>query len=185
MDRKPKAKQSKVLPDTFYSRTTLKVARELLGKVLQVRDGGTWRSGYIVEDEAYLKNDPACHSYNGPTKRNQSMFKEPGTAYVYRIHQVHCVNAVTRPGEAVLIRAIEPIKNVRGSTNGPGRLCTALGITRDKHDGMNFVRSEDLQIVNGGEFEKFRVGVSARVGISRAVDEPYRFYVEDNQFLSR
>jgi len=185
MDHELRTNQTKVLPSEFYSRSTLRVARDLLGKVLRVRDGRTWRSGYIVEDEAYLKNDPACHSYNGPTKRNQSMFKKPGTAYVYRIHQVYCINAVTRPGEAVLIRAIEPIQSIPSSTNGPGRLCTALGITRDKHDGLNFVDSNDLQIVSNGEFAKLGVGVSARVGISRAVDEPYRFYVEDNQFLSR
>jgi DNA-3-methyladenine glycosylase len=185
MDRETKTVQPNVLPAEFYSRTTLSVARNLLGKILQVRDGRTWRSGYIVEDEAYLRNDPACHSYNGPTMRNRSMFKGPGTAYVYRIHQVHCINAVTRPGEAVLIRAIEPIQNIRIPTNGPGRLCTALRITRDKHDGLSFVDSKDLQIASNEEFAKFQVGVSARVGISRAVDEPYRFYVQDNQFLSR
>src|SRR6058998_469763 len=115
-DRKLETQQGKVLPIKFYSRATLSVARDLLGKVLRVRDGRTWRSGYIVEDEAYLRDDPACHSYNGLTKRNQSMFKGPGTAYIYRIHQVHCINAVTRPGEAVLIRAIEPIQNIRSST---------------------------------------------------------------------
>ncbi len=185
MDREPQPKQRKVLPANFYSRATLSVAKDLLGKVLQVRDRRTWRSGYIVEDEAYLKNDPACHSYNGPTKRNRSMFNGPGTAYVYRIHQVHCINAVTRPGEAVLIRAIEPIQNIRSPTNGPGRLCTALRITRDKHDGLSLVDSKDLQIASNEELAKFQVGVSARVGISSAVDEQYRFYVKDNQFLSR
>ena len=185
MDRKLETRQGKVLPIKFYSRATLSVARDLLGKVLRVRDGRTWRSGYIVEDEAYLRNDPACHSYNGLTNRNRSMFKGPGTAYVYRIHQVYCINAVTRPGEAVLIRAIEPIQNIRSSTNGPGRLCTALGITRDKHDGLSFVDSKDLQIASNGEFAKFGLGVSARVGISEAIDEPYRFYVEDNLYLSR
>jgi len=113
------------------------------------------------------------------------MFKGPGTAYIYRIHQVHCINAVTRPGEAVLIRAIEPIQHIRSSTNGPGRLCRALGITQDKHDGLSFVDSKDLQIASNGEFAKFGLGVSARVGISEAIDEPYRFYVEDNLYLSR
>jgi DNA-3-methyladenine glycosylase len=185
MAREPKPKQKRVLPASFYSRATLKVAKDLLGKVLLARDGRVWRFGYIVEDEAYLSNDPACHSYNGPTKRNQSMFKGPGTAYVYRIHQVHCVNAVTRPGEAVLIRAIQPIKNIRGSTNGPGRLCTALGITREKYDGLSFVSSKELQILSDGNFSGFRVGVSSRIGISKSVDEPYRFYVKDNLFLSR
>ena len=184
-DRKLETQQGKVLPIKFYSRATLSVARDLLGKVLRVRDGRTWRSGYIVEDEAYLRDDPACHSYNGLTNRNRSMFKGPGTAYIYCIHQVHCINAVTRPGEAVLIRAIEPIQNIRSSTNGPGRLCRALGITRDKHDGLSFVDSKGLQIASDGKFAKFGLGVSPRVGISKAVDEPYRFFVEDNLYLSR
>src|SRR2546428_252775 len=81
MDRKLETRQGKVLPIKFYSRATLSVARDLLGKVLRVRDGRTWRSGYIVEDEAYLRDDPACHSYNGLTKRNQSMFKAVDEPY--------------------------------------------------------------------------------------------------------
>ena len=185
MDRNLETQQGKVLPAKFFTSDTLSVARDLLGKVLRACDGRTWRSGYIVEDEAYLRDDPACHSYNGLTNRNRSMFKGPGTAYVYRIHQVYCINVVTRPGEAVLIRAIEPIQNVRSSTNGPGRLCRALGITRDKHDGLSFVDSKGLQIASNGEFAKFGLGVSPRVGISKAVDEPYRFFVEDNLYLSR
>src|SRR5437870_13732223 len=126
MDRNLETQQGKVLPAKFFTRDTLSVARDLLGKVLQARDGRTWRSGYIVEDEAYLRDDPDCHSYNGLTKRNQSMFKGPGTAYSYRIHQVHCIHAATRPGEAVLVRAFEPIQLSRSSTNGRARLCRAL-----------------------------------------------------------
>src|SRR5713226_90896 len=101
-----------VLPRRLYERNTAIVGRELLGKILRVRDGHVWRSGVIVEDEAYVDDDPASHAYQGPNRCNQSMFKEPGTVYVYRIHQVYCVNAVTRKGEAVLIRSLEPLENV-------------------------------------------------------------------------
>src|SRR5437879_11732341 len=100
MDRKLETRQGKVLPVKFYSRATPSVARDLLGKALRVRDARTWRSGYIVEDEAYLRDDPACHSYSGHTKRNQSILKVPGTAYIYSIHQVHCINAAPVPDGA-------------------------------------------------------------------------------------
>src|SRR5207245_9040632 len=118
MDRNLETQQGKVLPAKFFTRDTLSVARDLLGKVLRARDGRTWRSGYIVEDEAYLRDDPACHSYNGLTIRNRSMFKGPGTAYIYSMHQVHCINAVTRHGEAVVIRASEPNQHIRSCTHG-------------------------------------------------------------------
>ncbi len=179
------AKDPRILPARFYSRDTVTVARDLLGKLLRVRDGKVWRSGFIVEDEAYLRNDPACHAFKGETKRNQSMFKEPGTAYVYRIHQVYCLNAVTRPGEAVLLRALQPLENVQAQTTGPGRLCKALGVTREEHDGSSLTGSLGLQIVNADGLGQFDVGVSKRIGISKAKDEPYRFYVQDNRFLSR
>ena len=113
---KPKS-SPRALPASFYNRQTATVAKDLLGKVLRVRDNGAWRSGVIIETEAYVKNDPANHAFRGPNKRNQSMFKAPGTAYVYRIHQVCCVNAVTRPGEAVLIRAAQPLENVNVRTD--------------------------------------------------------------------
>ena len=111
----------------------------------------------------------------------------PGTVYVYRIHQVYCINAVTNTGEAVLIRAIQPIEKSRLETNGPGRLCRALGITREKHDGLNFASSGELQIVDDEErkLDSFELGTSARIGISKGLNKPYRFYVSDNPHLSR
>src|SRR5215831_1383816 len=144
-----------VLPESFYSRETRTVAKELLGKLLRARVGRTWRSGIIVEDEAYLRNDSACHAYKGETKRNHSMFMEPGTAYVYRIHQVYCLNAATREGEAVLIRAMSPEENIRLPTDGPGRLCRALSVTREAHDGVSLVKSKNLQICEANRLGRF------------------------------
>src|SRR5438309_11192517 len=89
MDRKLETRQGKALPIKFYSRATPSVARDLLGKALRARDGRTWRSGYIVQDEAYLRDDPACHSSNGLTTRNQTTFTAPGTAHLYRMTYVH------------------------------------------------------------------------------------------------
>ncbi len=179
------AVKGEVLPSEFYSRSTVRVARDLLGKLLRVRSGSVWRAGYIVEDEAYLRDDPACHAFKGETRRNGSMFEAPGTSYVYRIHQVYCLNAVTKRGEAVLIRSLQPTENVKVPTNGPGRLCTALGITRERFDGHSLVQSDDLQIVKANGLGRFGIGVSARVGISKAKEEPYRFFVENNPFVSR
>ena len=167
----------------FYSRDTITVAKDLLGKVLQVNDNGVWRTGIIVENEAYLENDPSCHAYQGLSKRNQSMFKDPGTVYVFTMHGINCVNAVTRKGEAVLIRAIQPLENNLSQTNGPGRLCKSLNITRTEHDGMNFT-GNNIQIVDY-DFKKFNAGISKRIGISKGKDLLLRFYVKDNPFLSR
>jgi len=176
-------KRPTLLPRLFYGRSTVLVARELLGKVLSVREDHGWRSGVIVEDEAYVDDDPANHAYRGPNSRNQSMFKEPGTAYVYRIHQVYCVNAVTRKGEAVLIRSLEPLENVSLSTMGPGRLCRALGITKEKQDGLSLTGGE-IQIADH-DFGSIEVGVSQRIGISKAKELPFRFFVKNNRFVSR
>ncbi len=172
-----------VLPRRFYGRNTAIVGRQLLGKILRVRDDHLWRSGIIVEDEAYVDDDPANHAYHGPNRRNQSMFKEPGTVYVYKIHQVNCVNAVTLEGEAVLIRSLQPLENVSLSTRGPGRLCRALGITKEKHDGLSFTGGE-IQIV-AHDFGSVAVGVSKRIGITKAKELPLRFFVKNNRSVSR
>ena|SRR5437867_10822530 len=172
-----------VLPRRFYARNTAVVGRELLGKVLRVRDDDVWRSGVIVEDEAYVDGDPANHAYMGPNRRNGSMFKGPGTVYVYKIHRVNCVNAVTREAEAVLIRSLQPLENASLPTNGPGRLCRALGITREKHDGLSLTGGE-IQIVDH-DFGGVEVGVSERIGITKARELALRFFVKNNRFVSR
>src|SRR5580658_7161582 len=121
-----------------FGRPTTAVARTLLGSWLRVTGESGVRVGRIVETEAYLADDRASHAYRGPTPRNHSMFGPPGTLYVYRIHQVVCANVVTRPGQAVLLRAVEPGPGLDGSPRGPGRLCRAFGIVL-ADDGADLV----------------------------------------------
>jgi DNA-3-methyladenine glycosylase len=166
----------RILPSSFYDRRTAIVARELLGKILRVRDNRVWRSGLILETEAYVRNDPANHAFQGPNKRNQSMFKGPGTVYVYKIHRAHCVNAVTRRGEAVLIRAVQPLENFIGAADGPGKLCRAMNITRI-HDGMSFTGSS-IQILDS-PIARLHVSISTRVGVTKAKERLLRFFVNE------
>lgn len=172
-----------VLPTAFYDRDTVAVARDLLGKVLRVQDGARWRAGRIVEVEAYVANDPANHAYRGQTRRNRSMFQGPGTLYVYAIHGVDCVNLVTRHGEAVLIRALEPMEGVEGATDGPGKLCRTLGVTRGVHDGLA-ATGPKVEVVDS-DAPSFGIGVSERIGVSRARALPLRFYIVGNPLVSR
>ncbi len=181
-----------------------KAARGLLGCTLvHAHPRGLMRA-VIVETEAYLPDDPACHAFAGTTERNRTMFGPPGHAYVYRIHRSCCLNVVTGPagtGQAVLIRAVEPVagretmaalrreatvgrKPLRDAdlTNGPGKLCQALGITLDL-DGHDLLGGRALRLEPRGHVP--RIGVSTRIGISRARDLPLRFFVVDNPWVSR
>jgi len=181
----------------FYAAPTLTVARSLLGQVLVRRSPQGDRAGIIVETEAYTKNDPACHASRGKTRRNASMFGPAGTAYVYFIYGMHyCFNVVTAEegiGEAVLIRALEPIagislmeesrrtKDVKLLCSGPARLCQALDITTIE-DGINLA-GETIYILAGSQ-PKSSVA-AARIGISAGQSLPYRFYLADNKFISK
>jgi DNA-3-methyladenine glycosylase len=162
--------------------------------------------GPIVEAEAYLTADPACHAYGGPTTRNRVMWGKPGLAYVYFIYGNHyCVNVVCRPegvAEAVLIRAIEsasgidlmrarrPVKALHELTNGPGKLCAALGIDRAL-DGVDLCDpASPLFLAHNPQAEAFHrergpAMVDTRIGITKAADLPLRFYLRDSPFLSR
>ena len=125
----------RTLPRSFYDRSTIEVAEELLGKHLVHRTDGGERVGRIVEVEAYLgAHDRAAHSAKGLTGRTRVMFGPPGHAYVYLIYGIHhCLNVVTERaghGSAVLLRAVEPVRNIGGRTCGPGLLCQAMGIDR-------------------------------------------------------
>lgn len=180
------------LPAAFYDREPDRVARELLGAVLRMEDGPDVVSGRIVETEAYLgPHDPASHSAVGRTARTWHMFGPPGTAYVYFIYGMHwCVNAVTREdgyGSAVLIRALEPLEGVEQMRarrprarrdadlcNGPGKLCAALGITRD-FDGAPLTGGAALTICAGEPVPDAQVVIGPRIGISKAIDWPLRF----------
>ena len=188
------------LSRAFYRRDTERVARELLGAVLRCRTPEGIASGRIVETEAYLgEHDAACHAAVGRTERNRWLYGSPGTAYVYFIYGVHwCFNAVTRAaGEpsAVLVRALEPLEGLelmarrrapardRDLTNGPGKLCAALGIT-GAHNGLALHRPP-LSIHRGADVPDGDVLVSERIGIRRAADWPLRYYVRDNPWVSR
>ena len=137
----------------------------------------------LVETEAYVSNDPASHAYRGPTPRNRSMFSQPGTLYVYRIHQVVCANLVTRRGEAVLLRAGEPITPGLENPSGPGRLCRALGL-RLVDDGTN-VATDRRIVLESPEGRSPVIVVGPRIGIRRASRRRLRFALAENEWVSR
>lgn len=181
----------KKLGRAFYNRDTMIVARELLGKYLVHVSRGIERIGSIVEDEAYLgPHDLAAHSAKGLTPRTKVMFGPPGYAYVYMIYGMYyCMNVVTeREGHAsaVLLRAIEPVKNVNGRTQGPGLLCKSMEIDRrlNAHDLLSNdfyigdrLNNEQLVIVN-----RPRVGVAYAKHWQRRL---LRFYIKGNPFVSK
>ena len=188
------------LPRRFYRRDPRDVAPELLNKVLRHSDG---RSGRIVEVEAYCGLfDPAAHSRNGRTARNATMFGRPGLLYVYFTYGMHwCCNPVCGAegeGVAVLLRALAPlggIDRMRAARpgcrrdidlcRGPARLCAAMGIG-GAHDGIDLVTNDGgLVIVDDGVRPPADPVVTTRVGITRAVDEPWRWYVRDDPHVSR
>jgi DNA-3-methyladenine glycosylase len=177
------------LPRDFFARSVHEVAPELVGATLLFDGVG----GKIVEVEAYDHEDPAAHSYRGKTTRNASMFGPPGHAYVYRSYGVHwCLNFVCEDAGAVLVRAVEPTHGLeamasrRGTSEprllaaGPGRLAQALGITGE-HDGLPLDRPpfelyarEDVQVETG-----------TRIGLTKAVDQPWRYVEAGSRFVSR
>jgi DNA-3-methyladenine glycosylase len=174
---------SRRLGRTFFDRPTVDVARALLGTVLSVEGPDGRRAVRLVETEAYVSNDPASHAYRGPTPRNRSMFSRPGTLYVYRIHQVVCANLVTRRGEAVLLRAGEPLTPGVGNPSGPGRLCRALGI-RLVDDGTDVASDRRIALGSGAAVPP-AVVVGRRIGIRRAARRRLRFALAGNEWVSR
>ena len=181
----------RALPRAFYDRDTVAVAKDLLGKHLVHVLRGVERIGRIVEVEAYLgTNDLASHSSRGLTRRTRVMFGPPGHAYVYLVYGMHCcMNVVTeRDGHAsaVLIRAVEPIKNIEGSTRGPGRLCKAMHIDRrrNEHD----LTGDDFYIADPPVAGPLRIVERPRVGVGYAghwARRLLRFYIRGNPFVSK
>lgn len=179
------------LPRQFYDRDTTLVARELLGKLLVHQAGGVIRVGKIVETEAYLgEHDLAAHSSKGRTRRTEIMFGPPGYAYVYFIYGMyHCVNVVTeRAGHAsaVLLRAVEPVKNLEGRTCGPGLLCRAMKI--DKALNGHDLLSDDFFIAAPETVEKIAIAKGPRIGVDYAkhwAKRHLRFYLKGNPHVSR
>jgi DNA-3-methyladenine glycosylase len=194
------------LPRSFYGPSADVVAPKLLGQFLirNTPDGPC--GGPIVEVEAYLTDDPACHAFNGQTARNRVMWGPPGHGYVYFIYGNHwCFNVVCQPAgmaEAVLIRALEPtigleqmqsrrqVRVERELTNGPGKLCAAMGIDRG-FDGVDLCdASSPLFIARNPALKSFlrRRGplvTTARVGIVKAAALPLRFYLGGSEYVSR
>lgn len=179
------------LPRSFYAQHTQAVAEKLLGKYLVYKTPVIERIGKIVEVEAYLgQHDLASHSSKGLTKRTQIMFGPPGYAYVYLIYGMyHCLNVVTEKegiGSAVLLRAIEPIKNITERTQGPGLLTKAMGINMSLN-GHDFL-SEDFFITTPDTQEPFTITQRPRIGIPYAkqwANELLRFYIKNNAFVSK
>jgi len=194
-------RRGRVLPREFYHRETEVVARELLGTILECETDDGAASGIIVETEAYLgEHDLACHAAVGRTARTEHLYGPPGISYIYFIYGMYwCFNAVTREEgapSAVLVRALEPldglalmhkrrprIKNTVDLTNGPGKLCTALGIT-GALTGKSLQR-KPLVIREGEPVADDRVEVTARIGITKSADWPLRYIVRGNKYVSR
>lgn len=179
-----------MLEKSFFDRPVLEVAQEIIGATLLFDGVG----GVIVEVEAYDETDPASHSFRGPTPRNQVMFGPPGHAYVYKIYGIHyCLNFVCRPGSAVLIRALEPVRGLdtmrerrggladRQLCSGPGKLAQALGIDL-RHDGLALDEAPfALEAADAGH----TIATGPRIGITKGVETPWRFVMVGSRYLSR
>jgi DNA-3-methyladenine glycosylase len=175
------------LPRSFYERDTITVAKELLGKYLVHQEC----IGKIVEVEAYLgPHDLASHTAKGLTPRTKVMFGSAGHAYVYLIYGMHyCTNVVTERegvGSAVLLRALEPIQNIHGRTQGPGLLSKAMHI--DKQLNAHDLTSTTFYIAAGENQEPLTIVERPRIGVDYAkewAEKLLRFYIKDNAFISK
>src|ERR1700723_909347 len=181
------------LKRAFFGRPVLEVAPDLIGVTLLVNGVG----GIIVEVEAYHHTEPAAHSFNGPTPRNSVMFGPPGFIYVYRSYGIHwCVNFVCEKAgsaSAVLIRALEPTFGVaamrrrrglhdeKSLCSGPGKLTEALGITRE-HNAMALDAPPFALHARPGKPD---IVTGVRIGLTKAVELPWRYGMKDSKFLSR
>lgn len=177
---------------------TTSLARCLLGRIVVRETAEGLLAGRIVETEAYLPGDPASHAYRGPSRRNRSMFLRRGHAYVYQIYGLqYCMNVtseVEEIGAAVLVRALEPLEGLeamrarrktlrdRDLLRGPGRLTQGLGIGPEL-DGVDLCAPGPLRLADDGAPEP-SIGSSVRIGITRAAEAPWRFYVRGSRYLS-
>jgi DNA-3-methyladenine glycosylase len=183
----------KPLKRAFFGRSVHEVAPDLIGATLLVNGVG----GAIVEVEAYHHTDPAAHSFRGPTLRNKVMFGPPGFAYVYRSYGIHwCINFVCEKegsASAVLIRALQPTHGIaamrrrralhdeRSLCSGPGKLTEALGIT-EAHNGLPL---DAPPIALHARASKPEIAAGVRIGITKAVELPWRYGLKDSRFLSK
>ena len=201
----------RTLPSDFYARPVLEVARELIGCVVEHRPAGGGEpltSGVIVETEAYHDSEPACHAFVGLTPRTRTLFGPPGRAYVYRSYGIHALlNAVCEPdgiGAAVLVRALEPLAGIEamrarrsppgagGETamrdedlcSGPGKLTQALGIELSEN-GVDLARGSVLVRPREAAWHEPGIVAGTRIGITKAVELPWRFCAAGNRHVSR
>jgi len=196
------------LDRAFFTRDPRRVARELLGKVLVRQANAKRLTARIVEVEAYLgEKDPAAHSAAGRTARTSVLFGPPGHAYVYFIYGNHyCLNVSCEPeGSAggVLFRALEPLSGVEEMaqaraieirdakdkallklTSGPGRLCEAFGITRDRDNGCDLTSKASSLWIGEDGYRARGIRVTPRIGITQATDKPLRYLLNGNPFVS-
>ena len=194
----------KKLPRSFYLRPTLTVAKDLLGKFIFRRHGKNYLIGKIVEVEAYLgEQDAASHAFNGRTDRNEVMFREGGSLYVYFTYGMHfCANVVTEQeslARAVLIRGVEPVEGIvamrknrgynnidRGNinlTNGPAKFCEAFNIKRGEN-GADLL-NDKIFLTAGDAIAKSKITATTRIGITDGKEKKWRFYIKENKFVSR
>ena len=194
------------LSNNFYRREVLKVARELLGKIFVRVYNGKKLAGKIVEVEAYDGSiDKAAHSFGGMTKRTEVMFGKGGLLYVYFTYGVHfCSNVVTGnkgEGSAVLLRGIEPIKNIevmshnrfkknkltekekRNLTSGPAKITQTFNIGKEEN-GTDLTKNK-IYILDYENINDNDIVITKRIGITRSVELPWRFYIKDNPYVSR
>jgi len=201
-----------LLKPSFFDRDPRRVARALLGKLLIRKSPTGILAGRIVETEAYLgEDDLAAHAASGKTARNSVLFGPPGFAYVYFIYGNHyCLNVSCLPDGVpggVLFRAMEPVTGIaqmaqargietpspaqqnnhawlRRISSGPGRMCEALGVTRERDNGKNFASARsDLQIADDGH-RTGKILVTSRIGITKSADQPLRYVIAENPFVS-
>lgn len=181
-----------------YDKDALTAAREMLGWELVHDSPEGITGGYIVETEAYMAEDEASHAFRGETVRNKIMFGPAGFLYVYFTYGMHyCVNIVTGStghGEAVLIRSLQPTRGIElmrqrrnryhelQLASGPGKLAQAMGINRT-HNGAALHIGSEFQLIPG--IKPARITQATRVGITRAVEKPWRLYVTNNPYISR
>ncbi len=187
-----------VLASEFYERDTEIVARDLLGKVLVRRLGDELLGGIIVETEAYFgADDPASRAFHGKKRYNSVMFGEPGHLFIYNVHKFWMLNFIAHDNGVggILIRAIEPtmgvetmkenrpVKRDRDLTSGPGKLTLALDVNRSMN-GLATTDESCAICVQDNEYE-FEMGTSPRIGVTRDLPKHYRFYVKNNNFVSK
>lgn len=194
-----------ILPRSFYARDTVTVAKELLGSYLVHESPAGRTVGRIVETEAYLgMTDEAAHAFRGERPHTKALFQEPGTLYIYFTYGMHyCANVVTNKaglGEAVLFRALEPVEgvvlmqerrrltNIRNLTNGPAKLVQACQISPEEN-GLTVLQPPTYIIspsdVDFKPLSESEIVTTTRIGISKAIEQNLRFYIKNNQYVSK